>query len=649
MNFGATRMLGVLILAAGTAAARGVQHECAAHVSRPCAQGCAAVPASFNAYASLPRVALNAGPPSLRPAFVTQPAVAAQEQADLILTGGKIATLSYGEGFVEALAVKDGLVHTIGTSAEVLRLRGESTRVVELEGRTVVPGLNDSHAHVVRGARFYSLELRWDGVPSLAEGLARIAQQAERTPAGQWVRVIGGWSPFQFEERRMPSVAELNAAAPETPVFVLFLYSKGFLNAAAVKALGLTPETEPPVGSRYVFVDGGAELIAEPNPTLLYRTIGKLPQLSKEEQVSSARHFYRELNRFGLTSAIDAGGGGHEFPNDYSATEHLAELGELPLRVSFFLFPQKPGQELEDFRAWTASNQAGHDFDPHHADGFVLEGGGEFLVWSAGDFENFLAPRPELQARADAELASVTAHLVSKRWPFRIHATYGESIDRLLAVFEGVDAEVPFDGLRWAIDHAETIRPEQIQRIQRLGGGIAIQNRMAFAGEFFQERYGEAAAASAPPLRRLVESGVPLAGGTDATRVSSHNPWLSLYWMVAGKSVGGTSLIPVGKRLSRLEALRLFTTGSAWMSGEQDRKGALLPGRYADLAVLSADYFTAAEEALRSIESVLTLVDGEPVYAAGPYADLVPGLDDVLPAWSPVRTYGGYYRNPKSR
>ena len=586
--------------------------------------------------------------PALLAALALPVQPTAQEAADLILTGGKVATLSYGEGFVEAIAIRDGLVHAVGSNEDVLKFHDDATRVLDLEGRTVIPGLNDSHLHAVRGGRFYNLELRWDGVSSLRDGLDRIRRQAARTPEGQWVRVIGGWQPFQFEERRMPTIAELNEAAPDTPVFVLFLYSKGFLNRAGVEALGITPDTEPPPGSRYVFRDGGAELIADPNPTILYKTIARLPQLSEEEQINSTRHFYRELNRFGLTSAIDAGGGGHLFPVDYGGTRRLAEAGELPLRISFFLFPQRPGHEAEDFRAWTSRNEVDRNLDVLHTGGYVLEGGGEFLVWSAGDFENFLSPRPDLREQAEAELTEVATHLVRNRWPFRIHATYGESIDRLLDVFEAIDAEHPFDGLRWAIDHAETIRPDQIQRVQRLGGGIAVQDRMAFAGEYFLERYGAEVTAAAPPLRALVDAGIPLGAGTDATRVSSHNPWLSLAWMVTGRTVGGTELYPPANRLTRLEALRLYTAGSAWFSGEEHRKGTLQPGRFADLAVLTADYFTVDADELRSIESVLTIVAGEPVYGAGSYAALSPELPAAQPAWSPVREFGGYAASPAS-
>lgn len=566
----------------------------------------------------------------------------AAQDADLVLTNGRIATLAFDDSRVEAIAIRDGVVHATGTDEQVRAFVGEDTLVLDLEGRTVVPGLNDSHLHAVRGGRFYNLELRWDGIDRLSRALDMVREQAARTPEGQWVRVIGAWSPHQFEEHRMPTIAELDEAAPDTPTFVLFLYSQAFLNRAGVEALGLDESSVPPEGGRYEFVDGGAILHAEPNPTILYKTIARLPELTPEQQLDSTRQFYRELNRFGLTSVIDAGGGGHLYPVDYVASKSLADAGELPLRISFFLFPQRPGKELEDFRGWTTTDEAGVDADITLSNGYTLQGGGEFLVWSAGDFENFMAPRPELGPPMDRHLRAVTTLLAQNGWPFRIHATYGESIDRILDVFEQVHAEYPLDELRWAIDHAETIRPDQIQRVQRLGGGIAIQNRMAYAGELFAGRYGAEAAAAAPPLRALLESGVPLGAGTDATRVSSHNPWLALHWMVSGKTVGDLVLTPPEQRLTRLEALRLYTTGSAWFSGEETVKGRLTPGQYADLAVLSADYFEVPADEIRDIESALTVVGGEIVHAAGPFAAHRPPLGEAIPEWSPVRHFGGY-------
>ncbi|MEO0649060.1 MAG: amidohydrolase [Planctomycetota bacterium] len=564
--------------------------------------------------------------------------------ADTVLFGGRVTTLDPARPTVDALAISGGRVVEAGSNGSVQRRIGAHTRVVELGGRRVIPGLNDSHCHAVRAGRFYNLELRWDGVTSLARGLEMIEQQAERTPAGQWVRVIGGWSPFQFAERRMPTIRELNAAAPETPVFVLFLYSQAFLNEAGVKALGLTKDTPPPKGGRYEFVDGGAILHAVPNPTILYGTIAKLPQLSLEDQLNGSRQYYRELSTFGLTSVVDAGGGGHLFPKDYGGSMTMAEREGLPVRVGMYLFPQRPGHEYEDFRAWARDYRADEQL-ARRLWTLSLEGAGEFLAWSAGDFENFMAPRPEQGPQMERDLERIVSFLAEVRWPFRIHATYGESVERILAVLRKVSETKPLDGLRWAIDHAETASPEQIAAIRDMGGGIAIQNRMSFAGEYFIERYGAEAARTAPPLRALVESGVPLGLGTDSTRVSSYDPWQSLQWAVSGRTVGGTELYPEAERLTREEALSLMTHGSAWFSGDQQHKGRLVEGQLADLAVLDRDYFEVPEAEIGRLRSTLTLLGGEPVWGSGAFGDLDPGAPPrPTPEWSPVRRFGGVQR-----
>ena len=563
--------------------------------------------------------------------------------ADVIVHNARIVTLSDGVPEASALAVRGEKFIAVGTNDEVMEFRGARTRVIDAGGRRVIPGLNDSHIHAVRGGRFYTLELRWDGVESLEQGLRMIRDQAQRTPKGHWVRVIGAWSPYQFREKRMPTVAELNAASPDTPVFVLFLYSQGLLNRAGVDALQLTPQSVPPAGGRYEFVaGGGAVLHAEPSPAILYTTVAKLPQLSPDEQINSTQHFYRELNRFGLTSVIDPGGGGHVYPADYEASYALARRPGFPLRISNYLFAQKAGSELQDIKRWTVEEKLNVNSAVARLRGHVTEGAGENLVWSAGDYENFLAPRPELTAQMEKELAAAVRVLAQHQWPIRIHATYDQSIGRVLDVLEPVFKETGYKA-RWCIDHAETISAANLARIKSMGGGIAIQNRMAFAGEIFAERYGTRAAANAPPLGDMVRAGVPLGAGTDATRVSGHNPWLALYWMVTGRTVGGTELGAVENRLSRMEALRLYTVGSAWFSGEEDVKGKIAPAQLADFAVLSADYLTVPPEQIREIESVLTVTGGDIVHAADPYASVGPEpLPPVLPAWSPVAHFGGY-------
>jgi predicted amidohydrolase YtcJ len=558
---------------------------------------------------------------------------------DVIVHNAKIATNSI-PSFVEAVAIQGGKISATGNSDEILRLRGPATRVIDSKGRTVIPGLNDSHMHPIRGGLNYNMELRWDGVPSLVDALRMLKEQAARTPAPQWVRVVGGWTEFQFAERRMPTLEEINAAAPDTPVFVLHLYDRAFLNGAALRAVGYTKDTPaPPAGEIQYDSEGSPTglLIAKPNANILYSTLAKGPKLSLADQTNSTRHFMRELNRFGITSAIDAGGGFQNYPDDYAVISELHKRGETTVRLAYNLFTQKPKGELSDFEKWTQMTKPGEGDDYYR-----VNGAGEMLVFSAADFEDFLQPRPDMPTVMESELKGVIRHLVENRWPFRLHTTYNETIERALNVYEEVNREVPFDGLHWFFDHCETISDRNLERVKALGGGIAVQNRMAFQGEYFVERYGAQQARRTPPIRRMLEFGIPVGAGTDATRVSSYNPFLSLYWLATGKTVGGLSLYPEENRVDREEALRLYTLGSSWFSTEDGKKGAIAPGQLADLAVLSADYFSIPEEEIKQLESVLTIVGGKVVYATAEFAKLAPPELPVSPDWSPVKEYSGY-------
>jgi len=560
----------------------------------------------------------------------------------LILINGRFATVDRENPQASAVAIRDGRFVAVGDVEHVMRQRDPGSQVIDLNGRTVIPGLNDSHLHLIRGGLNYNLELRWEGVPSLADALRMLKEQALRTPNPQWVRVVGGWNEFQFAEKRLPTLDEINAAAPDTPVFILHLYDRALLNRAALRAVGYTKDTPNPPGGEIVRDAGGnptGMLIARPNAMILYATLAKGPTLPRDLQVNSTRQFMRELNRLGLTSAIDAGGGFQNYPEDYAVIEELEAADQLTIRIAYNLFTQNKGAELEDFKRWTGMVTPGQGSDYYRHNG-----AGEMLVFSAADFEDFLEPRPDLAPGMEDELERVVRHLVASRWPFRLHATYDESISRMLDVFEKVNRDIPFDGLHWMFDHCETITQRNIDRVQALGGGIAIQHRMAFQGEYFVERYGADAARATPPIKRMLETGVPVGAGTDATRVASYNPWTALYWLVTGRTVGGLALYGSAGHLPRDTALELWTAGSAWFSNEQEKKGRIREGMLADLAVLSSDFFSIDAEDIKAIESVLTVVGGKIVYGAAEFTSLGPPPIPVLPDWSPVQKVAGHWR-----
>ncbi|SEH77804.1 hypothetical protein SAMN05192544_100895 [Paraburkholderia hospita] len=560
---------------------------------------------------------------------------------DLVLHNGRFTTLNRAIPTASAVAIKDGKFMAVGDIADIVSLASTSTKVIDLKGRSVLPGLIDNHTHVVRGGLNFNMELRWDGVRSLADAMNMLKRQVAITPAPQWVRVVGGFTEQQFVEKRLPTIAELNAVAPDTPVFILHLYDRALLNAAALRVVGYTKDTpEPPGGQIMRDGDGNPTglLLAKPNASILYATLAKGPKLPFDYQLNSTRHFMRELNRLGVTSAIDAGGGFQNYPDDYEVIQKLANDGQMTVRLAYNLFTQKPKAEKQDFLNWTKTSKykQGDDYFRHN-------GAGEMLVYSAADFEDFREPRPDMPPQMEDELEGVVRVLAENRWPWRMHATYDETISRALDVFEKVNRDIPLDGIHWFFDHAETISERSMDRIAALGGGVAVQHRMAYQGEYFVERYGAAAAEATPPIVRMLEKGVRTSAGTDATRVASYNPWVSLAWLVTGKTVGGLSLYPQRNRLDRDTALRMWTEKVTWFSNEEGKKGQIAVGQLADLIVPDRDFFTCAEDEIASTVSDLTIVGGRIVYGGAAFAH----LDDsapppAMPDWSPVRRFGGF-------
>ncbi|ARP98238.1 amidohydrolase [Pseudorhodoplanes sinuspersici] len=560
---------------------------------------------------------------------------------DLILHNGVITTLDRTNPVASAVAIKDGRFIAVDENREIMALAGSGTRIIDLRGKRVLPGLIDNHTHVVRGGLNFNMELRWDGVRSLADAMNMLKHQVAITPPPQWVRVVGGFTEHQFAEKRLPMLDEINAIAPDTPVFLLHLYDRALLNAAALRAVGYTKDTPNPPGGEIVHnADGNPTglLLAKPNAGILYATLAKGPKLPFDYQVNSTRHFMRELNRLGVTGVIDAGGGFQNYPEDYAVIQKLAEDGQMSVRLAYNLFTQKPKQEKEDFLNWTASvkYKQGNDYFRHN-------GAGEMLVFSAADFEDFREPRPDMPPEMEGELEAVVRILAENRWPWRLHATYDHTISRALDVFETVNRDIPLTGLNWFFDHAETISDQSIDRVAALGGGIAVQHRMAYQGEYFVERYGHRAAEATPPIARMLEKGIKVSAGTDATRVASYNPWISLSWMITGRTVGGMSIYPRRNCLDRETALRMWTENVTWFSNDEGERGRIEKGQFADLIVPDKDFFSCAEDEISFLTSDLTMVGGRIVYGAGDFAALDENpVPPAMPDWSPVRTFKGY-------
>ncbi|HKU46073.1 MAG TPA: amidohydrolase [Burkholderiales bacterium] len=563
------------------------------------------------------------------------------EPADTVVVNARVATLNPKQPTASEIAIRGERIVAVGN--DLGRYRGPNTRVIDAGGRTVIPGLNDAHTHFIRGGLTYTNEVRWDGVPSLAEGLRRVREQARRTPAPHWVQVIGGWTWAQFAEKRHPTLEEINAAAGDTPCMIMHLYDRAWLNRAAIRVLGWEKEV-PKLFGGFVERDASGHttglVMSTTSLASLVAVWLRVPRLSPEEQITSTRHFMREHNRLGVTSVIDAGGGGQNFPENYAAIAKLAADNQLTLRIAYELFAQAPGKELGNYQEWAKLVKIGQGNDYYR-----MVGAGEYILYAAGDPANFakdwIVSPPGVMEKNFTEVVKFLAGL---GWPFRQHATFDSTASRIMNVLEDVNREVPLKKLRWGLDHCETLTPKTLERVAALGGHVNIQNRMSLDGEAFLAKYGAPTAADAPPIARIREMGIPIACGTDGNRATSYNPWIGVRWLLTGKTLGGAQLQGGKNLLDRTEALRMWTSGGAWMSSEEDKKGTLEAGKLADLVVLSGDYFSMPVDEVKDLESLLTMVGGKVVYAAGPYARLDAPPPPSLPDWLPVRHYGGYYK-----
>jgi predicted amidohydrolase YtcJ len=569
--------------------------------------------------------------------------------ADLIVHNARIFTGNPAQPEASALAVKAGRIYSVGTDAEVLGLKNDRTRVIDSRGRRLVPGIIDAHTHVLNESG-YNYNVRWDGVPTLRQALAMLAEQARRTPEGHWVKAIGGWSPYQFEEKRFPTLEELNKAVPNRPFIVQYAYNRAFMNQQAMEAFGVGTDKFPNLpGTEFEKDDRGNLTGVVQGYTFTFVALETMvPQLSFDEEVSSLIHAIHGLNRFGVTSVIDAGNRG--YPRHQATVAVVARDKRLNVRMPFVDMQFGDGSPMNMVEAQiraitrTAPISPGHNLYPDLAHGHVYRGAGEVLCLEVHDHENFDRPVVIIEPGKMWRLVEQdVARLVQRRIPFRMHISYDENITPFLDALEKLNEKTPLKGLRWSIEHAETISAANIARVKALGGGIALDTKMALHGDGFVKTHGREKALLTPRLRELVDSGIPLAMTTDAYRAATFNPWIGISWMVSGRSVSGSEVLAKDNRLTRAEALGLFTHRAAWFMNAESEMGMIAPGHLADFALLDRDYFTVAEAEIKSIAAVLTVMDGRVVFGAQDYGTLSPPLPEVLPAWSPIKHFGGYH------
>jgi predicted amidohydrolase YtcJ len=538
---------------------------------------------------------------------------AVAQAPDTVLVNGKILTVDAQFGTREALAIREGKIQAVGTSAEMRRLAGPRSRVIDLQGRTVIPGLIDSHLHAIRAAETFATEVNWIGSPTLTDALGRIREASRAMRPGAWLIVAGGWNVQQFKENRRPTQAELVEAAPNNPVYVQLGYGWAMLTPAALKALNIANDGDVPAG-------GKLEKDANGKPTgaisggqgAIIALFDKLPKPTFDQQVDGTKKFFRELNRLGLTGVVDPGGN-NLAPDDYQAVFRVWRDHEMTLRVAYTLCGQTPGSEFAELKNLVALMPQGFGDDMLRFNGL-----GERITAAMNN-----NPRP---TDADKEqYYEIVKWAAERGLSLTMHWNNDASVGQLLTIFERVNKDVPIAPLRWSIAHLNDASPATLNRMKALGVGWTVQDAMYFGGDAYVQQAGAEAARRVPPVNTGTKIGVPIGGGTDAHRVASYNPFTSLQWFLDGKTVGGVAIRGAEETPDRAAALRFYTLGSAWFSFDENRRGSLEAGKLADLAVLSQDYMTVPVGDIHNTESLLTMVGGRIVYAAGPFRNLESG------------------------
>ena len=540
---------------------------------------------------------------SLLLAGISLPAPA--QDADLVVVNAKVATVDGPARVGHGIAVRGGRIAAIGPSSEVRKLAGPATRVLDADGRTVIPGLIDSHMHAVRAALSYSVEVNWIDARTIREAMSRLRTAAQARP-GAWLVVAGGWTEQQFEERRRPTPEEVLAAAPDNPVWIQVFYSGVLLTPKSREALNIASDALPPGTTAQLDATGKPTGWLQSEIVGLSALFDRLPKPTLADNLAGTQQFFTELNRLGITGVVDPGGFSLAAPQ-YAALQQLWRERALTVRVAYSLFAQAPGNELAEYRNLTQLLPMGFGDEMLRFNGI-----GERVTLA---MYNNNTPDEATRDR----FYEVIRWAASQGMAVTIHWAEGDSVSVLLDLYERLNKEIPITRLRWSIAHLDDVSVDALARMKVLGIGWTMQDAMYFAGDRMRATKGDATRRM-PPIMTAVHAGVIVGAGTDAHRVATYNPFIALQWMLDGKTVGGNPTRGPDETPSREQALRLYTLNSAWFSFDEDKRGSLEVGKLADFAILDQDYFSIPVERIGRTVSLLTVVGGKVVYSSSPFA-----------------------------
>ena len=542
---------------------------------------------------------------------------AQQAPADIILTNGKIITVDAQFRIAQAVAVRGDRIVAVGTNQDIAALAGAGTRRIDLQGRSVVPGFIDNHAHYMEEGAYWTLELRFDGVDSRQRALEMLRAKTQTVEPGEWVFNFGGWSPDQFVEDKSPFTRdELDRYSPNNPVYLVFSRSDAYINSKAIEAIGLEEMDEPWIvrdangratgvirGQGTGAVRRAANFIDAPN--------GGRANLPMEIIRASSLAMLRDLNRAGLT----ASGGGCQWEDLY---QEFQREGLATMR--FFCLRTAPGgrgagaaeKQLAAIPSLTYFD--GDEWLDHSNFGERFTGGGADDLYSATQ-----EPVPQEAWDAWGRFARVVANSGIQAL---LHTQMDTGVEGKLLELEKMSQDPSVRSikpLRWAFMHMEGVTPSQIERLKKLNVFIAVHPREIVTGGLLHRVHGDKAFAM-PPLREIQDSGIQWGLGTDAFEVNQYRPFQNLYWAVTGKMVGGT--VVNTHPVTREEALIAHTRSNAYLFFRENDLGSIQSGRFADLVVLDRDYLTVPADEIKDINPVMTMVGGKVVFdaAAAPAA-----------------------------